>query len=121
MKALNCASKLFNELSEIKIYILNVIEWTDDQEESVDVEMTAKIEEEGRKMLRSVVVSKKKGNYERIVKLGDPASKIVEMAEKIEVDMIVMGRAGIGNAKPQVGHVSMTVLKMTSLPVVLLN
>jgi hypothetical protein len=45
----------------------------------------------------------------------------VEMAEKIEVDMIVMGRAGIGNAKPQVGHVSMTVLKMTSLPVVLLN
>jgi urea-proton symporter len=121
LKALNCASKLFNELSEIKIYILNVIEWTDDQEESVDVEITAKIEEEGRKMLRSVVVSKKKGNYERIVKLGDPASKIVEMAEKLEVDMIVIGRTGICNAKPQVGHVSMTVLKMTSLPVVLVK
>ncbi|HEY9386130.1 MAG TPA: sodium/solute symporter [Nitrososphaeraceae archaeon] len=121
LKALNCASKLFNELSDIKIYILNVIEWTDDEEESVDVEMTARVEEEGRKMLRSVVVSKKKDNYERIVKLGDPASKIVEMAEKLEVDMIVMGSKGIGNAKQQVGHVSMRVLKMTSLPVVLLK
>jgi hypothetical protein len=43
------------------------------------------------------------------------------MAEKLEVDMIVMGSTGIGNAKPQVGHVTMRVLKMTSLPVVLLK
>jgi len=39
-----------------------MIEWVD---ESSDREMTSKIEEEGRRILRSVVVSTKKGNHRK--------------------------------------------------------
>jgi nucleotide-binding universal stress UspA family protein len=34
-----------------------------------------------------------------MVKLGDPATKIVEMAEKLKVDMIVMGATNLATAK----------------------
>ncbi|HYY66738.1 MAG TPA: universal stress protein [Nitrososphaeraceae archaeon] len=42
-------------------------------------------------MLTSVVGSTKKEIIKRIVKEGDPSSKIVELAEKLDVDLIVMG------------------------------
>jgi nucleotide-binding universal stress UspA family protein len=43
-----------------------------------------------------------------MVKLGDPATKIVEMAEKkLKVDMIVMGATGLSNSE-EIGHVSRT-------------
>lgn len=74
-----------------------MIEWADEDDESSDSEMTSRIEEQGRRMLRSVVVSTKNGSFERIVKMGDPASKIVELAEKLYVDLIMMGITGLGN------------------------
>ena len=42
-------------------------------------------------MLRSIMIPKAARAYERMVKLGDPATKIVEMAEKLNVDRLVMG------------------------------
>jgi nucleotide-binding universal stress UspA family protein len=81
--------------------------------------MTSKIEEEGRSMLRSVVISTKKETFERIVKVGDPSSKIVELAEKLDIELIMMGSTGIGNSDQDLGHVTRKVLKMTSKPVVL--
>jgi urea-proton symporter len=69
-----------------RIFILGAIEWTDDEDESLDGEMTSKIEEEGLRML-SVV--------ERIVKIGHPSSKIVELAEKLNIELIMMGSLGI--------------------------
>jgi nucleotide-binding universal stress UspA family protein len=110
-----------------KIYILNVIEWADDDEEFPDDSIASTMEEKGRRMLTNVVVPLRtsasgdnSANCIRIVKLGDPSSKIVEMAKKLNVDIIVMGSTGLGNAK-EIGHVSRNVLKLTSLPVVFLK
>jgi urea-proton symporter len=56
--------------------------------------MISKIEEEGLRML-SVVISTKKGIFERIVKIGDPSSKIVELAEKLDIELIMIESTGI--------------------------
>jgi urea-proton symporter len=67
-------------------------------------------------MLRSVVFSSRECALERIVKVGDPPSKIAELAEKLDVDLIMMGRTGIGNSQVEVGHVTSKVLRLTSKP-----
>ncbi len=104
------------------VYILNVIEWMDENDESIDDELADAMEEQGKKMLRSILLPKRSPSikYERMVKLGDPATKIIEMAEKLDVDMIAMGVAGLGNAE-EIGHVSRKVLKSASVPVVLVK
>jgi len=121
LRALNYASQIFDDPSRAKIYILNVIEWTDEDEESVDSVLVNKMEEEGRKMLKSIIISEKRSAYERIVKYGDPGTKIAEIADKLNVEMIVMGSKGLGNTEAEVGHVSAKVLRLTSKPVVLMS
>jgi SSS family transporter len=105
---------------KVMITILNVIEWADEDEESMDDELAAAIEEQGRQMLRSILIPKPAKDYERMVKLGDPATKIVEMAEKLKADMIVMGATGLSNNE-EMGHVSRKVLKMTSIPIMFMK
>jgi urea-proton symporter len=78
------------------------------------------MEEEGRRMLRSIMIPKAARAYERMVKLGDPATKIVEMAEKLNVDRLVMGAKGLSNSE-KLGHVSSEVLELTSIPVMLMK
>jgi nucleotide-binding universal stress UspA family protein len=121
LRALNYASQIFDDPGRAKIYILNVVEWTDEDEESVDSVLVNKMEEEGRKMLRSLLISDKRTAYERIVKHGDPGTKIAEIANKLNVEMIVMGSKGLGNTEAEVGHVSSKVLRLTSKPVVLMS
>jgi nucleotide-binding universal stress UspA family protein len=119
IKALNAATELFGRTLHTRIFALNVIEWTDEQDESWDSRMTSKIEEEGRRMLKSVVISSRECTLERIVRVGDPPSKIAELAEKLDVDLIMMGRTGIGNSQVEVGHVTSKVLRLTSKPVLM--
>ena len=96
LKALNGAAGLFDNEFQIKIFALNVILlWTDEEEESLDSQMTSRIEEEGRRMRRSVVIATESDIFEKIVKVGDPSSKIVESAEKLDVDLIIMGQTTI--------------------------
>jgi nucleotide-binding universal stress UspA family protein len=71
-------------------------------------------------MLRSVMVPKFH-KCERVVKLGDPAKKIVETADNLNVDMILMGTKGLGDNQSDMGHVTKKVLRLTSRPVVLLT
>jgi nucleotide-binding universal stress UspA family protein len=124
LRALNSSTNIVNGGDGVftTVYILNVIEWIDENDESIDDELAANMEEQGKKMLRSILLPKRgfSVKYERIVKLGDPAAKIVEMAEKLGVDFIAMGTTGLGNAE-QIGHVSSKVLKLTSIPVVLIK
>ena len=82
MKALNGAAGLFDNEFQIKIFALNEIEWTDEEEESLD-------------SLRSVVIATESDIFERIVKMGDPSSKIVELVEKLDADLIMMGQTTI--------------------------
>jgi nucleotide-binding universal stress UspA family protein len=121
LRAINYASSLFEDSARARIYILNVIEWTNEDEESIDSLLVSKMEEEGRKMLKSIIIPEKKNEYERIVRHGDPASKIAELAQKLDVEMILMGSKGLGNAEAGIGHVSTKVLRSTTKPVVLLN
>jgi hypothetical protein len=51
---------------------------------SLNGEMTSKVEEEGLRIL-CAVISTKKGIFERFVKVGDPSSKIVDLAEKLDI------------------------------------
>lgn len=121
LRALDYAANIYSSFPDkVMITILNIIEWTDEDEESMDDELAAAIEEQGRRMLRSIIIPKPARNYERMVKLGDPATKIVEMAEKLKVDMIVMGATGLSNSE-EMGHVSRKVLKMTSIPVMFMK
>ncbi|MDQ3873162.1 MAG: sodium/solute symporter [Thermoproteota archaeon] len=121
LRALNYAATIYSNSHErVLVYILNIIEWADEDEEYMDEEFAAAMEEQGRRVLRSIVIPKSARNYQRMIKLGNPARKIVEMAEKLEVDMIVMGATGLSNRK-EMGHVSSEVLKMTSVPVMFLK
>lgn len=118
LKALKGAAGLFNNVAQTKIFALNVIEWADEEDESSDSEMTSKIEEEGRRMLISVVVSTKKEIIERIVKVGNPSSKIVELVKKLDVELIMMESTGIDNSDQELVHVARRVLRM---PIVFSN
>ena len=121
LKALYHANYIFRGSAKVKIYLLHVIEWSDENDENIDEELASQIQEEGRLILRSVVLPKQINDYKRIVKLGDPSEKIAEIAEKLKVDMIVMGKKGIGKSTFDLGHTTQKVLKLTSKPVVLLD
>jgi SSS family transporter len=119
LHALYQANYLFRGAAKVKIYLLHVIEWAD--EEHVDEELFAQVQEEGRLILRSIVLPKQINDYKRIVKMGSPPEKIAEMANSLKVDMIIMGRKGLGKTNSNLGHVTQRVLELTSKPVVLLN
>lgn len=69
--------------------------------------MTSKIEEEGRRMLRSVVIPT--DIIKRMEKVGDPSSKIVELAEKLDVDLFRREERGIGNSNDDIGRVARSI------------
>ncbi|MGI0060842.1 MAG: sodium:solute symporter family transporter [Nitrosotalea sp.] len=122
IRALNFAMQLYDRNSSTKIYALNVIEWVDGgEEESFDDEMAVRMREEGSLMLKSLITYKRASEIIRIVKLGNPSSKIVEVAEKLGVDMIVIGKKGLGDSDSDFGRVSSKVLKGTSKPVVVIK
>jgi len=121
LKALYHANYLFRGAAKVRIYLLHVIEWTDENEENIDEELAAQIQEEGRLILRSVVLPRQINDYKRIVKLGDPSEKIVELADKFNIDMIIMGKKGIGKSTSDLGNVTQKVLQLTSKPVVLIE
>jgi len=118
MRALNYVNYVMKESSNIKVYLTHIIEWSDD-DESMDEEMTVKMEQDGRKMLLGISLPSKLKNYERIVKLGDPAKKISELASSFNVDTIVMGRRGLSDTDSDLGHVTSKVLSLSSKPIVL--
>ncbi len=120
LHALNYAIGVYNEPGPSRIFLLHVIEWAEESEEPLDEEMTLKMEKEGRILLNSIVTPKIANDVVRIVKVGDPAAKIAEMADKIGANMIVMGSNGLSNAE-ELGSVTKKVLKLTSRPVVLMK
>lgn len=78
-------------------------------------------------------------DYRRIVKVGDPARVIAETADRLGVDVVVMGRSGLGRRsgaaagadadaagtarRPlgEMGSVASSVLALTSKPVAFLG
>ena len=121
LRALHHSSYLFKGITRVRIYLLHVIEWTDDDDENIDESLYSQIQEEGKLILRSIVVPKQLNDYQRIVKLGNPSTKIIELADKLNVDMIIMGKIGIGKSSSSIGNVSQQVVNLTTKPVVFID
>lgn len=119
IKSLNYLEYLFESQINVKIFLVHIIEWTEQKEEVLDSQIIDKIEHNGRMILKSIVV-KDRYNCERIVKLGDPGNKIVDLAEKLDVDLIVMGSKGLGLTEQEIGSVAKKVLRLTRKPVIFL-
>jgi hypothetical protein len=68
--------------------------------------MTSKIEDEERRMLWKVVISRYKESFERIVNIGDPSSKFEELAEKLDIESIMTGSTGIEGSDQDLGPVT---------------
>lgn len=123
LQALNHTNYLLRDVSVLNVYLLYVMEWSDedDGEENPDEQLSSQMREEGHIVLRSVVVPQQVQSCIRIVKLGTPAKKIAEVASKLDVDMIAMGRRGLGNTDETMGHVTLEVIGLTKKPVILLD
>ncbi|MDE1878048.1 MAG: sodium/solute symporter [Thaumarchaeota archaeon] len=119
IRALRYVENYFGNLNS-KIFIVYVIEW-EETDEILDSVIMNKMEIEGKQMLRGILLAKHEDKYQRFVKVGDPASKIHEIAEKTETDIIVMGLKGLGNTYHEMGHVGQKVLNLTSKPVLFLK
>jgi urea-proton symporter len=104
-----------------RIYLVHIMEWPDEEDGLLDSTMVSQMQQKGRGILKSLTISPQRAYYERIVKLGDPATKIAEIAEKLEIDLILMGRQGLGRSQNHVGHVTGKVLQTTSRPVILIK
>ena len=104
-----------------RIYLVHIMEWPDEEDGLLDSTLVSQMQQEGRRILKSLTTSPQRAYYERIVKLGDPATKIAKIAEKLEIDLILMGRQGLGRSQNHVGHVTGKVLQITSRPVILIK
>jgi Na+/proline symporter/nucleotide-binding universal stress UspA family protein len=120
LHALNYAMGLYNDPGPSRVFLLHVIEWAEETEEPLDEEMTTKMEKEGRLLLNSLVMPKLSNQIVKIIKVGDPATKITEVADSIGASVIVMGSSGLGNSE-ELGNVTRKVLKLASRPVVLMK
>lgn len=121
LRALNGAHYLLRDVANVRIYLMHVVEWTDEDDEDMDETLSSQMAKEGRIVLRSVAVPREAGAVTRVVKLGNPPAKIAEAADRLKVDLIAMGRKGLGNSDNTLGHVTREVLRLSSRPVVLLD
>lgn len=121
LRAISEMHHLLRDVSSIRLYLLHVLEWPHDDEDNIDTVMSSRMQKEGNLLLRSVVVPREAGDVIRIVKLGDPPARIVEIADKLNVDMVAMGRRGLGGTDEVLGHVTRQVLRSTRRPVILLD
>jgi SSS family transporter len=119
IRALDYASQTFQ--TDSTIYVVHIIEWPDDYEQNTeyDNELMKRVEKEGRLMLSSILIKNSK-RCERVVKIGDPANKIIKTANDLNVDFIVLGTKGLGNSD-DIGHVTRKILYESNKPVLLLN
>jgi len=78
----------------------------------------------GMKVLEQIKpdLDKEGVRYDLVVEIGDPGEKIVEFADKINADLIVMGHRGLsGIKKLLVGSVCDKVIKCSNRPVLVVK
>jgi len=119
IKSLKYLEYLFENNTNVKIFLVYIIEWIEQDEEIIDSELIEQMEHNGRKILKSIIIDNRY-RCERIVKLGDPGNKILDLAEKLDVDLIVMGSKGLGQTEQEIGSVAKKVLKSTTKPIIFL-
>lgn len=117
LSALNNVHYIFSNSNMIRVYLLHVIEWSDENDENMDEDLSAQMLEEGKIVLKSIMMPKQLRDYKRIVRLGNPPKKIAEVAKSLDVSLIVMGKKGLGGTDDDLGHVSKQVLQIATKPV----
>ena len=130
LRAIDGMRGLFGEAARLKVYMLYVAAAPpgDPRGGGPGADREAGVRD-GQMILRSVPLpGRGAGDYRRMVKIGEPAPVIAETADRLGVDMIVMGRRGMGSgggagagAPGGAGSVARGVLARTSLPVMLLG
>ena len=78
-----------------------------------------RVKKQGRRMLSSILLKNSK-RCKRVVKIGDPANKIIKTANDLDVDIIIVGTKGLGNSD-DLGHVTRKNLSKSGKPILLLN
>ena len=122
LRAMNGTHHLLRDISGARLYLLHVLEWPhEDGDDETDLFLRSQMQKEGQVVLRSVVVPQEAGDVIRMVKIGHPPTRIAEVAESLNVDLIAMGRRGLGNTDEALGHVTQGVIEATRRPVVLLD
>ena len=120
LKALDYVKNTYDSKQNM-IFILYIIEWSDSEnDEQYDSFLLEKMENEGRRLL-TTLISSKISRCERIVKIGDPSSKIIELSNRLNIDMIVLGVKGLGNTELDLGHVTRNIILNGEKPVLLIK
>ncbi|BBG25439.1 universal stress protein [Sulfuracidifex tepidarius] len=124
-KALKLGKEI-SKFSSAKLYIVSVVNVCFAYDSStVPLNDTIdKLKEKAKNDVNSAVQqAKNEGiNAEGIVTEGDPASVLVETAEKVNADLIITGNRGLSKLKRAViGSVSFNVVEMSKIPVLIVK
>ncbi len=125
VKALELAAKLA-KAHNAKLYILHVVPVPEDYADCYEYpEILSRIFERGKQLLekaKQIVQSSAGIDAETVIDKGDPGKRIVEKAEELGVDLIVVGSTGKGGLRKLIlGSVSEKVAKSSSKPVLIVK
>ncbi len=123
-RALRMAIDLARALSA-KIYVIYVVNIPPEVHMVLTTgTILGEIAREGQRILeKAKMILEREGIvYELITEAGDPAEKIVETAEKLNVELIVMGHRGLSGFKRLlIGSVCEKVLRHSTRPVLVVK
>ena len=120
-QALNRAMMLVDEYGEL--FLLAVIP-TPSNKTFVDDEMYRKIKKKARILIDSVVADIGSHEYEikGMVEEGDPAARIIDISNKLNVDLIVLGSQGTSKlGQYLIGSVANKVVQYAHKPVMVVR
>jgi len=128
-RALEIASDIAKRYGA-KLYVLHVVPLPEDYLSTylyypeMEDQLISKLIEAGRNLLEKAreAASSLSVDVETVLERGDPGKKIVEKAEQLDVDLIVVGSTGKGQIKKLIlGSVSEKVIKLSSRPVLVVK
>jgi len=123
VKAITHAARLA-KLCNAKLYVIHVVPLPEDYISLYEHEFASKAILEGQKLLERCKELVKPFNIdaEYILEKGDPARKIVETAEKLDVDYVVIGHRGMSKwEKLILGSVCEKVVRSCTRPVIVVR
>jgi len=120
-QALNRAMMLIDEYGEL---ILMAVIPTPSDKALIDDEMYKRIKKKAEVMIKEVITDIGKHDYtiKGIVEEGDPAAKIIDVASRLNVDLIVLGSRGTSElATYTIGSIANKVVQYAHKPVMVVR
>ena len=124
LRALELAAKIAKACNA-KLYIMHVAPVPEDYADCYECpEVMAKVLEKGKQLLERArqILSSLGVDAETVLDKGDPGKRIVEKAEELDVDVVVVGSTGRSGVKKLIlGSVSEKVARSSSRPVLIVK